>query len=175
MPPLHYPKSMGTCVIVRSAPQQTTGEGEWYWREAVIHETGYLSPSWESLPHAFNTANHQINVHRHSPPPCKTNYLSILYCQVPSTLCLCRLQLVKESIKYWGRYRWRRNNGRRWEVESEESCHCTSRQEAWRQGWMCYRADCTLRIFHDAKLQHGLFLWVSHKSSPSEVPKYSVL
>lgn len=36
------------------------------------------------------------------PPPRKTNYLSILYCQVPSMLCLCRVQLVKESIKKMG-------------------------------------------------------------------------
>lgn len=35
--------------------------------------------------------------------PCKTNYVSILYHQVASTLCLCRLQLVKSSIKDWGK------------------------------------------------------------------------
>lgn len=63
---------------------------------------GYLSPPPEPLPHPFNTANHQINVRRYNPPPRKTNYLSILYCQDPSTLCLCRLQLVQESIKKLG-------------------------------------------------------------------------
>lgn len=74
-------------------------EEDWYWQEAVIHEWCYLSPWQKTLPHQFNTANHQINVHRHSPPPCKTNYVSILHCQVSSTLCLCSSQLVEESIK----------------------------------------------------------------------------
>lgn len=45
IPPLHYPKSIHSCDTLRNAPQQTTEGLEWYWREAVIHETGYLSSS----------------------------------------------------------------------------------------------------------------------------------
>lgn len=165
--------------MLENAPQQSAMEGEWYWREAVIHETGYPSPSPESLPHPFNAANHQINVHRHSPPTRKTNYLSILYCQVPSTLCLCMLQLVEESIKTWGRLlveeeQWQKVRGG---VQGRLSPQRRLQSGGTQEGRAESVTEQTVRweIFSPHMFRHGLFLRFPHKSSPSAVPKCCIL
>jgi len=160
MPPLHYPKSMVTCVILQicaTAEGRSIDERLWCMRRATCHH--------QSLPHTFNTANHQINVHRHGPPPGKTNYLSILCRKVPSTLCLSRLQLVKESIKKTGggtmeEEQWQKVSGA---VSGKLPVH---RQHQQARGTKATEQTGDGEFF--------MFLWVPHKSSPSEVPKYSV-
>ena len=107
--------------------------------------------------------------------PCKTNYLSILYCQVASMLFM---QAAISAIV----------NKKVGEVPTKEEqkqkvrggvSEKLSLQQAG--GTKEYRAECVTEqtvhwdFFHHMRIQHGLFLWVSHELSPSEVPEYSVL
>lgn len=167
MPPQQYPQSIGTCVILRNASHQTTEEDKKYWWWAVIHETGYLSQSPGYLPHPFNTANHQINVHRHSLPPCKTNYLSILYCQVLHALFMqatIREIVNKKAVGvtlHGGELPGseRRSLVKAAKLEAEFVTACGA-------NW---------KFFMTPRFENLPFLWVSQVEAAREVPKHFVL
>lgn len=167
MPPQQYPQSIGTCVILRNASHQTTEEEKKYWRWPVIHETGYLSQSQGYLPHPFNTANHQINVHRCSLPPRNTNYLSILYCQVLHALFM--QATISETVN-------KKDGGvtldgrelpgsERWSLMKLDCIRSKSKPEAQWWARICDSPSSKLGIFHGTTIWDVLFLWVSQVKS----------
>lgn len=125
---------------------------------------GDLSPPLETLPRLVNAANHQINVHRYNPPPpSKTNYLSILYCQAPChAFVYARLQLVCRSIKNGGGATTR--GQRKWSSRKVEI------QMGAKQGGNCERVVASGQ---KKKTGPNLPLPASPESSPSEAPSCS--
>lgn len=158
---------MGTPVTVETRDHGTVGglltSGCDPWdRLPVTTTTGVPPPT--------RTPDHQINAERHNPPPCKTNYLSILHCQVPSAFCLCALQLVQQSIKKWGRHHWP-GRGVRGGVSNKLSVQMKVQPK--REG---VRDKAKLLDFlHDTEMQHRLFPTLPPRPSLSELPNYSSL
>lgn len=160
MPPLHYPGSMGTCVILQNAPQQrgrSIDERRWSMRRTTCPHH-LRSPS---LTHSIRQTIRSMSTDT-AAPPCKTNYLSISYNQVPSTLCLCR-PAISEGV-------------------NKESGGGNVKEEQWEMVWggvSGIRSGGDGRDGADCRPgnvpPHGRFLWVSHKTSPREVPNYCVL
>lgn len=119
MPPLHYPGSMGTCVILQNAPQQrgrSIDERRWSMRRTTCPHH-LRSPS---LTHSIRQTIRSMSTDT-AAPPAKLIIWAFHTTRSPPRFVYAGPQLVKESIKNLGAVTWRRNNGRWCEVESQGS------------------------------------------------------
>lgn len=141
--------------------RRSIDDGLWSMRQATCH-----SHRGTSLTHSIQQTIRSMSTDA-VPPPCKTNYLSILYCQVLHALFM--QATISETVN-------KKDGGvtldgrelpgsERWSLMKLDCIRSKSKPEAQWWGRICDSPSSKLGIFHGTTIWDVLFLWVSQVKS----------